>query len=164
MKSKRVRIPAWLSFAFLAVSFLLYVGVVIPTLLYANTSIVMGEKSFSVQAFFRPNVWVPLAPLVLLAVSLICAALLSVRAERKPGLAALIFSAAAAGVYWLMPSQTFMPSLYLIYRSFAGINWIPLVQRAGWVFPLFRWFFLAGFLLLITAIFLIPRRPSPTQS
>lgn len=145
---KAYRVLAWLAFAGLIAAAVLYIIVLVQGYWFAG---LCPPPGMSGAHLFSLMDWYLVPSLALVAAAAVCGALFAARGGRRLGMAALVLSLLAGAWYLVIPPQTLVTALYMHYRTFLGINWMPTVERFPSLFPLYRWAFLAGVLLLAVA-------------
>ena len=161
----RHRLLAFSGCALLLLSLLLYIPAAWNSAVFACSDLTVTEYALSTETAGpgRWAGWLPLLPALLLAAALAVGVWFALRRSRPAGIAAAALCTLSGLVYWLLPSQLLAIGLYSVYRFSFGMNWIPLVERAPWAFPLFRWVYLGGLLLLAAALLLAVAVPAPSR-
>ena len=102
--------------------------------------------------FLEHGQWLLLLPALLAVAAGVLTLVTALKSVRWCGIAATA-GAVGAMISWLLISpQSLMMSTHLTYRSFFGLNLVPLVENLPFLFPLYRLVFLAGCGLAIFAI------------
>ncbi len=155
MKTHSDRLPGILAVIFLliAASFWGYVLGMAAYTHMCSITVDSGGMTTSFDALNRTALFL-LLPVVFLLGAAVTALLFAIR--RRWGLAAasLALCMGAAIVYLLLPPQSYYTQLYMTYRSFLGMNLLPLINKFPFVGYLPQAFFVLGVILLTVSLIL----------